>query len=129
MIESCNVSQLIWMTNQSATARSKTSKLIASNTDISPVTKGLSRVLSTNPSRFLSVKSLVVQPAERITKAPTTNVMKRKGVGKPDEAIISPQSAGANSKYVPIGLSKRITRNKAANFPDVSAVMIESLYQ
>jgi hypothetical protein len=43
-------------------------------------------------------------------------VVNRNTEGKPFDAIIRPQSAGARSRYVPIGLSARMTCNSAPTF-------------
>ena len=84
-------------------------RIIASGLLTSPVTIGLSLVLSTFPSKSLSKKSLITQPAERIRKVPIQKIITSFGVGEPSFKIINALKVGHRSKKVPIGFSSRIS--------------------
>ena len=68
------------------------------------------RVRATDPSMCRSAKSLITQPAERITMTPATKTRKLSGCGRPAPAIHRPQSVGQSSSQVPTGLSSRMSR-------------------
>merc|ERR1719318_1387616 len=75
---------------------------------------GLSLVLSTSLSMFLSHMSLMVQPAPLMTKAPTPKManMWRSGSWPAGVARQSDQPQGQNSSQVPMGLSSLARRRK-----------------
>jgi len=99
-------------TRPRATSRSTPNVMIACLDEISPDGMGLSLVRSTWASILRSAKSLIAQPAERITKVPAINISTTFGSGLPLEANHSAQSVGQSSSSVPTGRSIRVSRRK-----------------
>ena len=95
-------------------------RIIASRLLTSPVTNGLFLVLSTLPSKSLSKKSLITQPAERIKKVPKQKIITSFRVGEPSFKIIKALKVGHRSKKVPIGFSSRISFPNPINFLVIS---------
>src|SRR5690625_5326759 len=83
---------------------------MASRLDTSPVAMGRSRVRLTCPSTLRSAKSLITQPAERITNTPSTKITNRCQLGKPSAASHNAHSVGQSNKKVPMGRFKRVRR-------------------
>ena len=70
---------------------------------------GRSRVRCTNGSMSRSSRSLMMQPAERVSTVPSTKTPSSRPEGRPPAAIQSAQSVGQSSSRMPIGRSSRIS--------------------
>jgi hypothetical protein len=79
----------------------------ASQGRISPAASGRLRVRSTAASKPLSARSLMAQPAERVSTVPRTKRHSTTGCGTPWRASHNPHSVGQRSSRMPIGLSSR----------------------
>ena len=84
-----------------------------------PAGIGRERVRSTLASRSRSVISFQVQPAPRMTKAPTKNNAMFNGSGRRSRAVPAASAAdhqqGINSSHDPIGRSRRESRRYGRN--------------
>ena len=111
--------------NKLALIRDSTKKApTASFADNLPSAKGLPLVRLTEPSTFLSAKSLIAQPAARISIAPSAKISSTDQEGStlgnavalseasvkalPKAAKNTAQSVGHKSSSIPTGLSKRV---------------------
>src|SRR5438874_2793432 len=110
MAASCTVSRSSRVTRYSATASSSANSSSASSGETRRAASGRSRVRCTCGSMSRSRKSLITQPAARITTTPSTNTSSTCGRGRPLPAIHSAHSAGHSSNQVPTGRSRRISQ-------------------
>src|SRR6516165_3241075 len=110
MTASFTVSAFRRVTRKSAIAPSTANSTSASTGDTRRAASGRSRVRRTCGSMSRSAKSLMTQPAARITMTPSRNTMSTRGSGRPAPATHSAHRAGHSSSQVPIGLSSRMRR-------------------
>jgi hypothetical protein len=73
---------------------------------------GRSLVRATLASKSRSAMSLRVQPAARMTTAPTAKSASSHGSGAPPAASAIPHQQGSSSSQLPIGRSRRASRAK-----------------
>ena len=102
------------VTRKSAIAISTANSASASRGVTRRAASGRSRVRRTYGSMSRSTKSLMTQPAARITITPSTNTVSTRGVGRPAPAIHSAHRAGHSSSQVPTGRSSRMRRAYSA---------------
>ncbi|MNN31171.1 hypothetical protein D3C81_1448470 [compost metagenome] len=80
-------------------AASRMAKVIqASRTLILPVASGRALVRATWPSKLRSAKSLITQPAARISTTPSTKITRFFASGTPSAAIHSAHRVGHSSR-------------------------------
>jgi hypothetical protein len=75
-----------------------------------PLVSGRSAVRLTCRSKSRSAKSLIAQPAERISTVPIVKIATSDHSGFPSDASHSATSVGQSRSRLPIGLSRRIRR-------------------
>ncbi len=97
-------------TSANASKPSSTNRIFASFSLTAPLGSGRPAVRFTKPSTLRSAKSLITQPAARITNTPSTNTTSTGSGGTPISDSQSAHSVGHSSSSVPIGLSIRIRR-------------------
>ena len=82
---------------------------------MTPVAKGRSFVLATAPSNFLSIKSLMTQPALRMITTPKVKISQFFSDGMPRAANHSAHQVGHSNNSMPMGLCKRMSLAYSAN--------------
>ena len=84
---------------------SKANKQIKADFElISLLAKGLELVLLTFLSKFLSKISLIMHPADRITKAPQVKINNKRSCNSPSLAINKAVKTGQSKRKKPAGL-------------------------
>jgi len=107
------VSGLVSSTRPSASSIRTAVVTSASRGVSSPVASGRRRVRLTWPSILRSAKSLMAQPAERVSTVPSVKMHSRPRGGMPSAANHSAHSIGHSSRKIPIGRSSRVRRTRA----------------
>src|SRR3990167_10256441 len=105
---SLRVSEFVNNTSVNAIKHNAENKAIASHASIFPDVSGLFFVRSTFESYFLSAKSLITQPALRMTITPAIKIKRSLTLGNPCAAIHNAHNVGHNNNKMPTGLFKRI---------------------
>src|SRR6204780_1244313 len=99
--------------SSSATTANATISASASYGETTRAASGRARVRRTCGSMLRSARSLMMQPALRITTVPATKMTSRRRGGCPALATHRAHSAGQSSSQIPIGRSRRMSCTKA----------------
>ena len=111
------VGRLSGISSASARSPSTANTASASAGETAPRASGRLAVRRTCGSNSRSAKSLITQPAERITNVPIRKITKIRSSGRPWAEIHRAQRQGHSSSQMPIGRSSRIRRAYSTRRP------------